>query len=552
MIRSVHVFVTMEAERMRKNHMKQKPLRHRGVVTGTKGMCASAHTLITASGVKILEAGGNAADAAIAMALTSGVVLPDMCGLGGDAFVLYYKADEKKIYALNGSGPAPALLSREALGTDRMPSDGIHPVTVPGAVDVYFTMLEKWGTMSFSKLAEDAVKLCEEGTPMSAKVVRHMHTHQERLLKYAKLKELYTKNGEPYRFAEVVKNPLLAEDLRYLGKAGREGFYHGKMRDAILKCSGEEGGFFTAEDFDGSFCEITEPLSISYRGMRVWQTPPVSQGIIHLEELGILSHFDMASLGFDTAESIHVMTEAKKLAFHERQKFFGDPRFIKNPVEEVLSETHTAALAALIDPDHAQDPEDLLDHQDSHTTSFAVVDKDGNAVSFIHSISDVWGSGLIPEGCGFLLNDRGAGFSLKAGHPNVLQGGKRTMHTLNAWLITDQEGDLRYVGNTPGGDNQPQWNMQTVVNLLDHHMDVQEALEYAKWTDLHHDGKHILRIENQIGEEELKKLEEKGHVLERIEPFSCSGSSQVIEIREDGVRLGGSDPRADGCALAQI
>ena len=531
-----------------------KPIRHRGVVTGTKGMVSSAHTLISASGLKVLERGGNAIDAAIAMALTSGAVLPDMCGLGADAFALVYSAEEKKIYALNGSGPAPKNISIKALkelGCKRMPNDGIHSVTVPGAVDTYFTMLEKWGTMSFRELAEDAIALAEQGVPISAKVVRHMHTDLNKMLSFPKLKETYLDHGRPYGFADVVRVPALAENLRYLSETGREGFYHGKIRDDILACSSEQNGFFTEADFDGTFCEITEPISVSYRNMRIYQTPPVSQGIIHLEEMGILSHFDMASFGMETAEAVHVMCEAKKIAFADRYRYFADPAYTDNPVERILSDAYTAQCAERIDPEYASQADEHMHHEDSHTTSFVAIDAYGNAVSFIHSIAGVWGSGLMPENCGFLLNNRGSGFSLDENDINCLQGSKRTMHTLNTWMIMKDD-RLRFIGNTPGGDNQPQWNMQVIVNLIDHHMDVQEAVEHAKWADRYENGKHILRIEKQIGETELQKLKEKGHILEIIEPFTCSGASQVIEIRDDGVRLGGSDPRGDGAAMAQI
>ena len=531
------------------------PIRHRGVVTGTKGMVASAHTLISASGLKVLQNGGNAVDAAIAMALTSGVVLPDMCGLGGDAFALVYEADTGKIHAVNGSGPAPRTITAKAMRAihpDHMPLDGIHSVTVPGAVDTYFTMLAKWGTMPFASLAEDAVELAENGVPMSAKVVRHMHTDHERMIRYKRLCETYTDSGEPLSFAQVVKVPDLADSLRYLSENGRDGFYHGRIRDAMLSCSRENGGFFTEEDFEGSFCEILEPISVNYRDVTVYQLPPVSQGIIHLEELAILNHFDMTQFPPESAEAVHRMCEAKKIAFYDRNRLCGDPACTDNPVSHLLSEAYTAQKAAEIDPERARYETDFADHEDGHTTSFVCVDRKGNAVSFIHSIAGVWGSGLIPEGCGFLLNNRASGFSLEPGHPNELKGGKRTMHTLVTWMIKDRDGHLRYVGNTPGGDNQPQWNMQVTVNLIDYKYDVQEALEYARWTDIYRVGTHTLRIESQIGEEELQKLRDKGHTLQVIDPFTCSGASQIIEIRKDGVRLGGSDPRADGAAMAEI
>ena len=533
----------------------RKPLKHRGIASGTKGMAAAAHGLITQSGMNVLNKGGHAADAAIAMALTSGVVLPDMCSLGGDVFALYYDAESDTVTAVNASGPAPKNTGVSYLkqkGCTQAGPDGIDSVTVPGAVDAYFAILEKWGTMSFGELAEDAVRLCEDGVPVSEKVVRHMHTDLNRMKSSPALAALWLKDGEPYQPFDIVKNPDLAETLRYLAETGRDGFYKGKIRDSILACSKAENGCLCAEDFEGSFTEFLEPISVCYRGHTLYQTPPVSQGIIHLEEMGILSHFDLAQYGGECAETVHLMTEAKKLAFADRRRYFADPRFHQNPTEAILSEDCTKKLAGLIKADRCLQTEDFRDHLDGDTTSFLAVDKDGNAFSFIHSVSNTWGSLLIPEGTGFLLNNRGAGFTMDENDVNCIAPGKRTMHTLNTWMIRDPQGRLKYSGNTPGGDNQPQWNMQAVVNLLDFDMNVQEALEYAKWSDLEIRGRHILRIEEQIGKKEIEKLREMGHEVDAVPAFSLTGAGEIIEITENGVRLGASDPRADGCAAAQI
>ncbi len=533
----------------------KKIIKHRGIASGKKGMTASAHGLITQSGLSILEKGGNAADAAVAMALTSGIVLPDMCGLGGDVFALYYDAGSDTITAVNASGPAPAAVSISRLkekGCTRVGPDGIDSVTVPGAVDAYFAILEKCGTMPFGELAKDAVTLCREGVPVSEKVVRHMHTDLGRMRSSPSLSALWLDDGEPYRPFDVIKNPDLADTLEYLAETGRDGFYKGKVREAILACSEKEGGCFREEDFAGTFTEFTEPLSVSYRGYTLYQTPPVSQGIIHLEEMGILSHFDLGKYGGECAECIHLMAEAKKIAFADRRQYFADPKFHQNPSETILSEEYTERMADLIREDACLRAEDFRDHLDGDTTSFLTVDREGNAFSFIHSISNTWGSLLIPEGTGFLLNNRAAGFTLDENDVNCIAPGKRTMHTLNTWMIRDPAGRLKYLGNTPGGDNQPQWNMQAVVNLLDFGLDVQTALEYAKWTDVETQGRHVLRIEEQIGEKEIEKLRSYGHEVQVVPAFSLTGAGSIIELCENGVRLGAGDPRADGCAAAQI
>lgn len=535
-------------------------VKHRGIVMGKKGMVSSAHTLISSSGLKVLQNGGNAVDAIIAMALTSGVVLPDMCGLGGDAFALYYDAKTKKITAINGSGEAPAKATLEkyqSLGYTSMPHEGMLSVTVPGAVDVYFSMLEKYGSKTFKELAQDAITLARDGVPVSEKVARHMHTDYDKMKRFDNLSDIYLNEGEAYAPGDIVKNPDYADSLAYLCEAGRDGFYQGKIADAIVAHSDRHGGLFTKADLADYHCEYLEPISTDYRGYRVYQTPPVSQGIIHLEELAILNQLNMSQYAPDSAEAIHTMVEAKKIAFYDRKNYFGDPKFVTNPLSEILSEAYAKKMAAKIKMDRCLNEKDEMGHDLSHTTSMIAVDKEGNAVSFIHSVSATWGSGEIVDGTGILLNNRAAQFHFKADHPNVLQPGKRTMHTLNTFLITDQEGNLKYVGNTPGGDNQPQWNMQVVVNLLDFGLDVQSSVEHGKWTDMatiQDDGevKHVLKIESQVGEAVLAKLREMGHELMVIEPYTCSGASQIIEIRENGVLFGGSDPRADGAAMPEV
>lgn len=536
-------------------------MKHRGIVMGRKGMVASAHTLISSSGLKVLQNGGNAVDSAIAMALTSGLVLPDMCGLGGDAFALYYDAKTKKVTAINGSGGAPkkaTLEKYQELGYDKMPNDGMLSVTVPGAVDVYFSMLEKYGTKSFQELAQDAIELAENGVPVSEKVARHMHTDYQKMCRFENLKALYlNENGQPYAPGDTIYNQDYAKSLKYLCKHGKDGFYKGEIADAIVAHSHKHGGLFEKEDFENYHCAFLEPISVDYRGYKVFQTPPVSQGIIHLEELAILNQLDLSQYQKDSAEAIHLMVEAKKIAFFDRQKYFGDPDFVTNPTCEILSEEYAKKMAAKIKMDCCLNEQDVLGHDLSHTTSMVVVDKEGNAVSFIHSVAGTWGSGEIVDGTGILLNNRASQFHFNSSHPNALLPGKKTIHTLNTYLITDQKGNLRYVGNTPGGDNQPQWNMQVVCNLLDFGLDVQSAVEHGKWTDMatvQADGhvEHILKIESQVGEAVLQRLAEMGHTLKVIEPFTCSGASQIIEVRENGLRLGGSDPRADGAAMPEI
>ena len=535
-------------------------MKHRGIVMSKKGMVSSAHTLISASGLKILNNGGNAIDATIAMALTSSVVLPDMCGLGGDAFMLYYDAKTKTVTAINGSGPAPLKASLEYFkenGYQSMPKDGILSVSVPGAVDVYFTSLEKYGTKSFAEVSQDAITLAENGVPLSEKVIRHMHSDYAKMLRFDNLRNRYLTQDLAYLPGDSIYNLEYAESLRFLAKKGRDAFYNGDLTDKIIDYSHKKAGLLEKEDFANYHCQIVKPIYTDYRDYRIYQTPPVSQGIILLEEMAILNQFDISQYLPDSAEAIHLMVEAKKIAFFDRINYFGDPSFITNPIKEILSESYIKKMASKIDSNSCLNEKDLLIHDQSHTTSMVAIDQEGNAVSFIHSISASWGSGEIVDGTGILLNNRASAFSLIPNHPNLIAPGKRTMHTLNTYLITDTFDLLRYVGNTPGGDNQPQWNMQVICNLLDFKLDVQSAVEHAKWTDIqtideHNIQQHILTIESQAGEEVIRKLRAIGHIVKVVEPFGCSGASQIIEVRPDGLRLGGSDPRADGAAMPQI
>ncbi|TDT46032.1 gamma-glutamyltransferase [Fonticella tunisiensis] len=534
---------------------------HRGVVMSKRGMVCSAHPLSSWVGADVLNKGGNAMDATIAMALATGVVLPDMCGLGGDAFMLYYEGKTGKVYAINGSGGAPANATREYFvsnGYKRIPGTGMLSTTVPGAVGVYFKSLSLFGSMEFKDLASYAIKYAEEGIPVSQKVHRHMRIELEKLRAFQSTAKIFLKNGEPYKPGEILKNPDYANSLKTICKQGEDSFYKGELAHKILDYSKSHGGLYEASDFAAYKPVLCEPIKTEYRGYTVYQTPPVSQGVIVLEELNILEGYDLKSIGADCADSIHLMVESKKLAFADRIKYFGDPDFVKNPIKGVLSKEYADALRKRIDINNANFKNlDVCPYDyDGDTTSMVAVDKWGNAVSFIHSISASFGCGEVIEGTGILLNNRaGTGFNLTKGHPNCIAPGKKTMHTLNTWLIT-KNGKLKWVGNTPGGDNQPQWNMQLIVNLIDFEMNVQEAVEAPKWIDVQStnpldgwDGKTELRIESRISEEVINELKKKGHKVVLLEPYGASGASQVIEVNDDGVMFGGSDPRADGCAI---
>lgn len=540
----------------------ESQVKNRGTAMSRKGMVASAHTLISSTGLKILNKGGNAMDACIAMANTSSIVLPDMCGFGGDAFLLFYDAKTKEVTAINGSGSAPEKANIEAyksLGFITIPNDGMLSVSVPGAVDAYFESLRLFGTMKFEELVEDAIDLARNGSPISEKVNRHMKTDYQKLMKYSGSKAMYLKGEEPYQTGELIFYHDLASTIELVAKEGRDIFYKGCLAQKIIEHSEKNGGFLSLNDLANHKSVVTKPIKVKYRDHVVFQTPLVSQGIIHLEEMNILNQFDLEKMS--KAERIHHMVEAKKMAFIDRNRYFGDPNFNSNPIDLLLSENYAKECADKI----RNNGYSTIDIHDSiyfdkhgHTTSMIAVDRRGNACSFIHSISATWGSCEIVEGTGILLNNRaGTGFNLIDGHPNSIQGGKKTMHTLNTYLVTDKDGNLKYVGNTPGGDNQPQWNMQMLVNLIDLKMDPQESVEDPKWSDIQssnpfgRDIVNTLNIEETVGMEVIEELKKYGHEIKILKHLQASGASQIIENKPNGVLFGGSDPRADGCAIGE-
>ena len=525
-------------------------MKHNGYATGNHGMVSSAHTLISQSGLDVLKQGGNAMDACVAMANTSSVVLPDMAGLGGDVFLLYYEASSRQVYALNGAGAAPYKASKDHFlnkGYTRAPGTGIDSVALMGEARAIRMGLERFGSMSFGELCTDAIRLAEEGCPITSKVARHLHTDYDKVKNNEILSSMFLhEDGTAKQTGELYTNKPLADTLRYIAEHGLETCYEGKIADSIIRLSNEKGGLITHEDLEDVSIKWEAPISFDYHGHVIFQSPPVSQGIIHLEEMNILSSLNIKDM--DEAELIHTMCEAKKLAFNDRLRWFGDPDHTDNPIEQCLDPEYGKILAGMIDPNRSFDSDDLYGHIDGHTTSFVCVDQWGNGCSFIHSIANVFGSGEVTD-TGIILNDRMSGFSFVEGHPNEIEGGKRTMHTLNTYLICDHEGNLRYVGNTPGGDRQPQWNMQNLVMILDKGMDVQSALNVPKWHDAQTDKGNILSIEETVGEEVLQTLRNKGHQLKVVGELMGSGASQIIEISEDGELRGGWDPRGDGCAI---
>lgn len=533
----------------------------RSRVIARGGMVAAAHPLAVAAGVDALRKGGNAMDAAIAAALTTGVTLPAMSGLGGDAFFIHYNGKTGEVTALNSSGIAPRALSRDyfvSRGYEKMPFYGALSMGVPGAVDGYFKAIERWCKLPVSDLFAYAIHYADNGFPLSVTGERTIRSAADELAKTPASAAIFLRNGEGLKAGEFLTQKNLATTLRAVAEGGPELFYDGEIAQRIAAAIQDGGGEMTAADMGGHQADVYTPISTDYRGYTVYQTTLPTQGHIVLEELNIIENADLAAMGHNSAEALHLMIEAKKLAFADRNAYSKDPLFGHVPLDTILSKAFANERYASIDPQKASEQEQagLIPEMDGDTTYLCTADGDGNMVSFIHSLSAGFGSQFVAGDTGVLLNNRvGRGFSLVEGHPNVIEGGKRTMHTLNAYAIAS-EGEMLYVGGTPGGDQQPQWNMQAICNIIDHGMDVQEAVAAARWQSypgsdpINLPAPYRLNVESRVSEEAIEGLRQRGHDVNVVGPFAAGGAAFII--RRDpktGVLEGGADPRSEGLAL---
>jgi gamma-glutamyltranspeptidase/glutathione hydrolase len=525
-------------------------------------MVASAHPRAAHIGASVLDQGGNAFDAAIAIAAAEGVLLPMMCGLGGDAFAIVYDARRQEILGLNGSGVAAAGATREfyaARGHRLMPLDGVHSVGVPGAVGVYETVWKRWGTIPWVDLWAPAIRLAEEGVAVTPWVSRWIAERANVLRRFPDSARMFLPSGRLAAPGERWGAPDLARSLRAIARGGAEAFYRGEVAERLLAFFRREGALFEPGDFARQLDEtfVYRPIATDYRGFTVYETAPVSQGFLLLSQLNLLEGFDLGSLAPLGADRIHLSVEAKKLAFADRNRYAGDPTFVQWPLAELIGRDHAARRRAEIDPVRARLPEGpLVPEHAADTSYFAVVDRDGNTVSFIHSLSASFGSGVVAGSTGITLNNRaGRGFSLDEEHPNVLAPGKRTMHTLNAFLVC-RDGQPWLVGGTPGGDQQTQWSTQVVTSVIDHGLTPQEAVEAPRWfsfpgTDPANLGLPVVvRAEERVPEATRHELAARGHVVETLGPWAGGGAVQLIQVDHGrGVLRGGSDPRPGGLAL---
>ncbi|PKP29568.1 MAG: gamma-glutamyltransferase, partial [Bacteroidetes bacterium HGW-Bacteroidetes-17] len=449
----------------------------RSEIIAQHGMAATSQPLATQVALDILKKGGNAIDAAIAANAVLGLVEPTGNGIGGDIFAIIWSAKDQKLFGLNGSGRSPKSLTLEYFKKNdykSIPPHGVLPVSVPGAVDGWFEMNKKFGTIPMKDLLQPAIKYARDGFPVTELIAYYMEVGTRSLKKFPNVAEVYMPNGAAPKKGEVFKNPALANTLEKIANKGRDEFYKGSIAETIDKFMNEQGGFLSYDDLASHHSEWVEPLSINYRGYDVWELPPNGQGTAALQMLNMLEQYDIADMGFGSAEYIHLFTEIKKLAFEDRAKYYADPDFKNIPIEKLLTKKYAKERLQLFNTNIAAKAYDAGELEMGNTIYMTVADEFGNMVSLIQSNYRGMGSGICPPGLGFILQDRGELFSLEEGHANVYEPGKRPFHTIIPAFIT--KGGKPWISfGLMGGAMQPQGHAQIVVNLIDFGMNLQEA-----------------------------------------------------------------------------
>jgi gamma-glutamyltranspeptidase/glutathione hydrolase len=542
----------------RENAMAQDRGQGRSMVISQGGIVASESPLASQAGAAILARGGNAVDAAVAAHAVMTVVAPMWNGIGGDLFAIVYDAKSGKYYGLNASGWAPAGQSVERLrqmGLRDMPARGIEPVTVPGSVDGWQKLLDRFGKKKMKEVLAPAIQIAADGYPVTEWIALHFAANVELLRDNEAAAKTYLISDRAPHLGEVMHNPDLAWSLEQIAQGGRDAFYRGEITKRILALSARHGGVLTAKDFSDYSSEWVEPISTAYRGWTVYEMPPNSQGIAALEMLNLMEQFDLHSFGLNSSRALHVQIEAKKLAYADLARYIGDPKMAKQPlpVSGLLAKSYAAERAKLINLDHANcdaEPGQPLPSA-GDTVYLSVVDREGNMVSFIESNYSEFGSGLVADGTGFVLHNRGALFNLDPSSPDVIAGHKRPLHTIiPAFLEKDQ---TRIAFGIMAGWNQAQAHAQFVSHVVDFGQNIQAALETARFTKPSFGGCDVL-IENRLPGNARAELEAKGHKLILHNGFSDAfgGGQAVMRDYASGVNYGASDPRKDGAAIPEL
>tara|TARA_S200000501_G_scaffold220030_1_gene206442 strand:+ start:2588 stop:4261 length:1674 start_codon:yes stop_codon:yes gene_type:complete len=530
------------------------PFASRSEVIAENGMAATSHPLATQTAIDILKEGGNAIDAAIAANAVLGLVEPTGCGIGGDLFAIVWDAKTKKLYGLNSSGPAPKDMNIDFIknqGLDKIPAYGPLPVTVPGAVAGWVALHKKFGSADFNGIFNNAISYAENGFPVSELVAYYLEGSANRFKNYPNFSNVWMKNGRTPDKGEIFTNKELATTYKKIASSYGQDFYSGDIAKSIADFIQSQGGLLTIKDLANFEPEWIEPVSSNYRGYDIWELPPNGQGIAALQILNILENFNISSMELDSAEYIHLFTEAKKLAYEDRAKYYADPNFSDVPTSELISKNYASIRTKLINKNKAATRFDA-GLEDGDTIYLTVADKFGNMVSLIQSNYRGMGSGMVPKDLGFMLQDRGEMFSLNPNHKNSLVGGKRPFHTIIPAFITKD--DMPFISfGLMGGAMQPQGHAQVVINLIDFNMNLQEAGDAPRIRhvgssqptgEIMLDGGYI-SLESGFSDQTRQELLNKGHKLKYDK--GGFGGYQAIMLK-DGVYYGASESRKDGQA----
>jgi gamma-glutamyltranspeptidase/glutathione hydrolase len=557
---SVIFCLTLGLDAMAADRVTGKTFATRSEIIAPHGMVATSHPLATQIGLDILKQGGNAIDAAIAANAALGLMEPTGNGIGGDLFAIIWDEKTQTLFGLNASGRSPQSLSLEWFrenGYETVPPYGPLPVSVPGTVDGWFELNGRFGKLSMSEILRPTIDYARNGHPVHETIQYYWNKSIERLSEYPGFVEQMTISGRAPRVGEMWKNPNLANTLERIGKEGRDVFYRGDMARVIGDFMKENGGFLSYEDMAAHKSEWVEPQSVNYRGYDVWELPPNGQGIAALQMLMLMEPYDVAAMGFGSADYAHLFLEAKKIAYEDRARFYADPDFSDIPIQQLLSSEYAAERGKLLDMKKAAkeypygDPAAL---RQGDTIYLTTADADGNMVSLIQSNYRGMGSGMTPPGLGFVLQDRGELFNLEAGHANSYEPGKRPFHTIIPSFIT-KDGKPWISFGLMGGGMQPQGHVQIVVNLIDFGMNLQEAGDAPR---IHHFGSSeptgeimsdggIVNLETGREYEVIRELVRRGHKIQYANgPYG--GYQAIMKDPESGVYFGASESRKDGQA----
>jgi gamma-glutamyltranspeptidase/glutathione hydrolase len=529
----------------------------RSEVIARHGMACTSQPLATQVALDILKEGGNAIDAAIAANALLGLVEPTGNGIGGDLFAIVWEARSGKLYGLNASGKSPGSLTLSYFrenGYEKVPAYGPLSVSVPGCVDGWFELHEKFGNMAMDKLLRPAIEYARVGFPVTEVIAYYWGSNAQSLRGYPNVQEVFMPGGKAPEKGEVFRNPFLAQTLEQIATGGRDAFYRGEIARTIDRFMKEQGGFLSYEDLASHTSVWVDPVSTNYRGYEVWELPPNGQGIAALQILNILEGYDIAAMGFGSADYIHHFVEAKKLAFEDRARYYADPDFGDIPVEELISKEYAEKRRELLNPNIASRALDAGEIEHGNTIYLTVADEQGNMVSLIQSNYRGMGSGMCPPGLGFILQNRGELFNLKEGHPNQYEPGKRPFHTIIPAFVTRGGRPWMSFG-VMGGAMQPQGHVQILVNLIDFGMNLQEAGDAPR---IQHVGSSeptgekmtdggIIYLESGIPYESIRELVRRGHRVE-FDLGGYGGYQAILRDESKGVYLGASESRKDGQA----